>query len=248
MSSSQFTLPKAASMLPDLAAFALGLGCAWAFEWTTTDLVWSLWLSSLVIGYASILIVIGKGMVLGSAAIFGPGVPARYRVWGVPIGLAVAGFVLAFFSFHFCGFHAVHGSILSYFFPLSGLPRGELARGFFNPILLWKEAFHYMVPKYGLFLIPVAIAERRMLLGSKRALQDARPPDPADGIAPALKASGPSRHDLFARPYANVVRMHLLIFFFFICHALKIASFPVYAVVYSVYFFPWSDFRKSADA
>ena len=45
--------------LPDLIGFVLGLGVAWVSGWTTTDLVWSLWLSSLVVGYAMILWSIG---------------------------------------------------------------------------------------------------------------------------------------------------------------------------------------------
>jgi len=40
-------------------------------------------------------------------------------------------------------------------------------------------------------------------------------------------------------PYKNVIRLHLLIFFFAGAHFLKLDSFLVYAVVYAVYFFPW---------
>ena len=40
---------------PDALAFALGLGLAWSTGWKTADLVWSLWLSSLTIGYATIV-------------------------------------------------------------------------------------------------------------------------------------------------------------------------------------------------
>ncbi len=64
-------------------------------------------------------------------------------------------------------------------------------------------------------------------------------------LSQLFTASGPATHDLFSRPYVNVVRMHLVIFFVAICHALKFDSFAVYAVVYAVYFFPWSVFRRS---
>jgi hypothetical protein len=40
-------------------------------------------------------------------------------------------------------------------------------------------------------------------------------------------------------PYKNVVRLHLLIFFFAFAHFAHLESFVVYAVVYAVYFFPW---------
>jgi hypothetical protein len=45
-------------------------------------------------------------------------------------------------------------------------------------------------------------------------------------------------------PYKNVIRMHLLIFFFAFCHFLKVDSFPIYTVVYFVYFFPWGGIRS----
>ncbi|HWA86870.1 MAG TPA: hypothetical protein VG710_11650 [Opitutus sp.] len=40
---------------PDAAAFAGGLAVAWFANWRTTDLVWSLWLSSLTVGFAMIV-------------------------------------------------------------------------------------------------------------------------------------------------------------------------------------------------
>ena len=48
--------------------------------------------------------------------------------------------------------------------------------------------------------------------------------------------------DPFTRPYLNVIRMHLLIFFFGACHVLHLESFLIYAAVYAVYFFPWNAF------
>jgi hypothetical protein len=45
-------------------------------------------------------------------------------------------------------------------------------------------------------------------------------------------------------PYKNVIRLHLLIFFFAGAHFVKLDSFLVYAVVYAVYFFPWRLLKK----
>ncbi|HTO05192.1 MAG TPA: hypothetical protein VL069_15890, partial [Opitutus sp.] len=39
----------------DGLAFAGGLAMAWFGKWESADLVWSLWLSSLVVGYALIV-------------------------------------------------------------------------------------------------------------------------------------------------------------------------------------------------
>jgi len=248
MNPSQITRPGFKMIFPDLAAFAAGLGGAWLLGWNTTDLVWSLWLSSLVIGYLTILSPIAKGVWFGSAVVFSDGFPAQWRARAILIGLAVALFVLGFFSIHFCGFHAVHARFLAAFFPIAGVPRQAFGAAFLNPFLLWKDAFHYLVPKYGIFLLPVLIAERRTLFGSIGGLIRARRLlDSGRDLGQLLKDSGASAHGLFGRPYLNVVRMHLLIFFFAICHTLKLDGFPIYLVVYSVYFFPWSAFRKSAD-
>jgi hypothetical protein len=47
----------------------------------------------------------------------------------------------------------------------------------------------------------------------------------------------------FLKPYRNVFRMHLLIFFFIFASWAKFENSAVYAVVYAVYFFPWRRFR-----
>jgi hypothetical protein len=246
MSASPVTQPNFATILPDVAAFAVGLMAARVLGWTTTDLVWSLWLSSLTLGYLSILFAIGKGFYLGSAVVFSDGFPSEYRAKAVLGGSLVGLFVLAFFSVHFCAFHAVHAGFLSSFFPPNGVPKQVFSSVSFNPIRLLGNAFSYLMPKYGFFLVPIIISERRALFGSLGALLDAKREFGSDQYLTQLfKASGASTHDLFSRPYVNVVRMHLLIFFFAICHALKIDSFAVYVVVYAVYFFPWSVFRRS---
>ena len=63
------------------------------------------------------------------------------------------------------------------------------------------------------------------------------PPTKKDGAKHPME-------NLMAGPYKNVIRMHLLIFFFAFCHFMKVESFLVYAVVYSVYFFPWSTVKS----
>jgi len=245
MSASPVTQPNLATILPDIAAFAVGLMAARMLGWTTTDLVWSLWLSSLTLGYLSILFAIGKGLYLGSAVVFSDRFPSQYRAKAVVGGSLVGLFVLAFFSVHFCAFHAVHASFLSLFFPPNGVPKQVFSSVSFNPFRLLGNAFICLMPKYGFFLVPIIISERRALFGSVGALLDAkREFGSGQYLTRLVKASGASAHDLLGRPYVNVLRMHVLIFFFAICHALKIDSFAVYVVVSAVYFFPWSVFRR----
>jgi hypothetical protein len=97
------------SPLYDLLGFAIGLALAWHFGWQTRDLMWTLWLSSPVLGYATIVLGIA-----GSARRFATGGSTA------AVALAVGGglYLLAFFTFHFGLFHLVHAIFLNVFFPL----------------------------------------------------------------------------------------------------------------------------------
>lgn len=77
----------------DLASFALSLLLAWLRQWQTADLVWSLWLSSLVVGYTTIAVNL---------------VRARRNVV----------VMLIFLTCHFGLFHFVHSIFLNVFFPI----------------------------------------------------------------------------------------------------------------------------------
>lgn len=227
---------------PDALAFAGGLGLAWYFQWETRDLVWSLWLSSFVIGYAMIV-----------WGIFGPGVFIATKFWserallrdgpketaalGGGIMLVGGLFLLAFFTVHFGGFHFVHSVFLNTFFPVAP----GLTKSFPGPALYW-EVFQ----RYWWFLPAAAIAERAAF---RLAPPPAEPPDTAvtAGAIAARKARN-ARAGLglvgMMAPYRNVMRLHLLIFFFAGAHFARLDNFLVYAVVYAVYFFPWRRLKK----
>ncbi len=233
-------------IVPDVAAFAGWLTLAWYFRWETRDLVWSLWLSSLTIGYLTILSTLAAGAVVGVHALRQREFPVKRR-WAVALGgLAVGLFLLAFFSLHFCGFHAGHSVFLQGFFPLESMPPDGFGRAFANPPLLWVLVFRHLVGPYGAFVVPALLAERQQVFGSlAAAVQAIRGQGAAD--APSAPVAGPSAKggarnpigDFMGRPYLNVVRMHVLILVFAGCHALKVDTFVVYAIVSVVYFFPW---------
>lgn len=226
--------------IPNLIAFFIGLALAWFLRWETGDLVWSLWLSSLVIGYATILISIFCGAGAGVNAINDKEFSLKHRLLVVLGGFVMALFPFVFFSFHFCGFHSIHSVFLSIFFPLEGLPDDGFGDAFMNPLLLWKSVFEHLMVPYGLFLIPAIIAERKAILKPLRLLRD----DSVDESSNDKKTgSGKQVDELFVSPYRNVFRMHILIFFFAASHLLKLDSFAVYVVVSAVYFFPWSDLK-----
>jgi hypothetical protein len=216
--------------------------------------VWSLWLSSLVVGYAIILwSILGHGFVLGwrvlrsgfdpRAAFAGTASDGTSgAAWGK---LALVGsftlvgalFMVAFFTVHFGGFHFVHSVFLRGFFPL------EPAAGMKLPDL---EFYGEVFRRYGWFLPAAALAERAAF---QLTPDDEAPDDLA--VTPAAIAARKSRNarrsgmkGLMA-PYRNVVRLHLLIFFFAAAHFAKIESFIVYTIVYAVYFFPWRVLRPA---
>ena len=119
-----------------------------------------------------------------------------------------------------------------------------------NPFLLWKTVLLHLLPVYGLFLIPTVIAERKYVFASftkaMKMVRDGTCKEEVESVMQLAKTQKRPPHDPFSRPYVNVIRMHLLIFFFAFCFMLKVHSFVVYAVVYFVYFFPWSEFKKDA--
>ncbi|CAM2922595.1 DUF6498-containing protein [Rariglobus hedericola] len=195
---------------PDALAFVAGLAIARFAGWNTGDLIWSLWLSSLVVGYTMIVWTIFS------------------RAWGRAGEMLGGLFLLAFFTVHFGMFHFVHSMFLEQFFPLDGV-RGEGGPDYLE-----------VVARYAIWLPVAFFAERAAFR---------RPPPRVDNVSvnagdiEARKARDGGA--LMMKPYVNVIRLHLLIFFFAFAHAMKWESFAIYAVVYAVYFFPWRLVLKS---
>ena len=204
---------------PDLLAFALCLALAWTFRWQTTDLVWSLWLSSLLVGYSMIVWAIAGPVIMMARQASAAPAAARFAVDGV---YAFGGlFMLAFFTVHFGGFHYVHSIFLNHFFPIT---RGKGFPGL--------GTYLEVLRRYWYFVPIAAVAERQAFR------LPARPAFPALS-APVPDGPRAGRGGGIMEPYKNVIRMHMLIFFFAIAHFLRLENFGIYAVVYAVYFFPW---------
>lgn len=189
---------------PDALAFVIGLVIAGLAKWDTGDLIWSLWLSSLVVGYAMII-----------WAIFS-------RAWG-RVGEMLGGvFLLAFFTVHFGMFHFVHSAFLQSFFPLDG--GGDHGLPDYMEVL----------GRYAIWL-PVAFFAERAAFSMPPPRVNPTSVKAADIAARKARDGGA----LMMKPYINVVRLHLLIFFFAFAHFMRWENFAIYAVVYAVYFFPW---------
>lgn len=215
---------------------------AWCAGWQTTDLVWSLWLSSLVVGYVLIVwTIFGPAVFFGKAALADR--PIKFTGRDLAVG-ALGGsayligglFLLAFFTVHFGGFHFVHSAFLSAFFPL-----GAGAK----PVAPGLALYGQVLSRYWIFLPVAFLAERRAFAGP--GLLGGAPANDTAVTAEAIAARKARNNGLsgMMAPYKNVVRMHLLIFFFAFAHFAKLENFYVYAVVYAVYFFPWSLLKRA---
>lgn len=217
------------SAWPDALALAGGLALAWCLKWQVRDLVWGLWLSSLLVGYSMIvwkifgpMLVIERGIATDGASPL-----ARTALGGAVLfgGL----FLLAFFTFHFGMFHFVHSVFLNVFFPVFDGP----AKGFPSPVL-----YLHVLRAYWPFVLVAAVAERAAFW------QPSAESDRGGANVTQTLALGGGMME----PYKNVVRMHLLIFFFAFAHFARLENFFVYAVVYAVYFFPWRLVKKAKPA
>ena len=216
------------SAWPDALAFVGGLALAWFNEWQTKDLVWSLWLSSLVVGYAMIVWNIFGPIRLRLQQVASEAASPAPQVALGSLYLAGGLFMLAFFTVHFGAFHFGHSFFLNIFFPVGG---GK-SPGFPGPALYWQ-----VVRDYWPFVLVAAVAERQAFSSPI--------PVVSAGDTAVTKEAIAARKPKFAvgenmmTPYQNVIRLHVLIFFFAFASFMKLENFLVYAVVYAVYFFPW---------
>ncbi len=218
-----------ASAWPDALAFGVGLAVARWAGWTASDLIWSLWLASLVVGYTTIVWMIGHPAFVLTVISWRSRHEAL-NTTGSLIGftavvLVGAAFMLAFFTVHFGGFHFIHSGFLQHFFPLD-------APGVARPEFGDKGVFFEVLRRYWVFLPSAFLSHRAVFMRAPLTLDAER------WVAGLAKNANKSKGFILA-PYVNVLRMHGLIFFFGFAHFAGLDNFAVYAVIYLVYFFPW---------
>jgi len=203
----------------DLAAFVATAVASFALRWNLAELVWGLWLSSLLVGYALIV----HGILSAAFRPWPPTTAPEARAKpdislalaalpagaGIALRLAGGAFMLAFFTVHFGGFHFVHGIFLGVFFPL--------APG--------QQAFDAVFENAGLALRGSWPLVLTTAVSMRRTFEDAR------------------REFKPQTPYLGVIRMHFLIFVFFGAKMLQLDNRWLYIVVLFFYFFPIAALR-----
>lgn len=234
------TLDNWAGAWPDALAFSVGLAVAWWAGWTAGDLVWSLWLSSLVVGYSLILWTIAQpALEIGRGAWRDRALAAAHPRSMLALGaILVVGvlFFVGFFTVHFGMFHYGHSQFLISFFPIDA--GGGVGRSTAADMSTYAEVMR----RYWTFLPAAFLSERAAFMRKPLSL------GPGASLAAAVaskKRTAGKVQSLMWEPYRNVARMHVLIFFFLFAHFTGLENFVVYAVVYAAYFFPWRLVRRS---
>ena len=103
--------PSPSGIVPEIAVFAGTLAFAYWFSWSAKDLIWSLWLSSLCVGFLSVATSAVRRVVRPDATVV-------ERIFSVVGGIGA----LLVFSIHFGPFHYVYASILDLLMPLMAHP------------------------------------------------------------------------------------------------------------------------------
>jgi len=117
--------PTRLPYLVDLVTFVGTLIAAFLLDWQTRELVWGLWLSSLIVGYGLIFIGIPMGLRREATRRADLQTPAWARTAALVASGLGALFMMAFFTVHFGGFHLVHGVFLNAFFPITPVGNHE---------------------------------------------------------------------------------------------------------------------------
>lgn len=171
-------------LLVESALFVLALALLRWQAWGPKDVVWTLWASSLITGYLTLLLGIARaGFSRLPAAARDPNISAAGLAGRLLAALLAMGFLLGFFSVHFGLFHAVHSLFLNAFFPLIHWPDNHTG--------LIEQALSYLqrcLQDYPLF-IALCIASH----------------------VPGWLAEETTGKALLIKPYGNVVKQHLMI-------------------------------------
>ena|GEM_PF-1446723 len=204
----------------DVISFLSLIVIGYLFEWKTKDLIWGLWLSSLCLGALAFI----AQLIL--RPIFDNGKKAVMRVAILTLGVLK----LAFYTFHYGGFHFIHSIFLGGWFPLDGAP--HITEIFNIPVSEATPILMEIYKRVALTYWPVAlfyILEQKTLLIKSAVFSNAGYKD---------------ERSFNNSVYKNVIKMHLLLFVFgFALNASEIDSFLLYAIVCTFYFFPFRELK-----
>src|SRR3972149_7587293 len=98
---------KRNTILLELSLFAGTVALAWHEQWSAKDLVWGLWISSLVLGYSYVLTSILGGLLRGDMAIIHGKEAKHYDPVETGIGTILINIFIIFASYSFFRKHNI---------------------------------------------------------------------------------------------------------------------------------------------
>ncbi len=200
-----------------LAFFLYSVFVAAKGDWQAGDIVWSMWIASLVGGYAYIVLSVFSGMSFNAKSL-------RDNL-----------FLLFFFTAHFGGFHFVHGQIMQGFFPLAGADVSFLDSIKLTLQEYWQFVLVALANLWPQFSHVVGGSNEGRRLDEKQ-MQQAQDSELFSAAEPPRKA----RRSHFQEPYKAVVRNHIMIIA--VAFISQLVSQPQLLYLLLVfYFFPFSD-------
>jgi hypothetical protein len=207
-------IPLWLQLIISLIAFIFIFLIAQVQKWTAGDMVWSLWITSLTIGYCYLIAGITSNAIRNGTGteesvlskLLGDSLSSGVKFGFIFIG---ALFQFLFFTVHFGLFHFAHSIFLNEFFPL-------MDRSFenFSDFLFFirTSLFAY----WPVFIFTFAVSLRKL----QKVIQQNDP-------------------NFAKTPYLNVVKIHLSIFLFAFLSSTNIPDW-VLPFLFIVYFFPLS--------
>ncbi len=207
-------IPLWLQLLISLVSFVFIFLIALVNRWGVADMVWSLWITSLTLGYGYLLAGITSNAISNDlnvqdsllARIFPSSISSALSIAALFFG---AIFQILFFSLHFGLFHFVHSIFLNDFFPI-------IYRSFEQPLdfirfITISISLYWPVILFTLFAT-LRRFQRIFILAEK---------------------------DFMKRPYINVIKIHISIFLFAGISAIGFQDW-ILLLIFVIYFFPFS--------
>jgi len=221
-------MSRAAEITMGSLLFAGTFALAGVQAWSASDLMWGLWISSLTLGYGTIVLSIVGPLAIGEPSLLlrpksrvkksrpqtNPVTPPFHPQIAYLFFVPIVVFMLGFFTVHFGGFHLGHAMFLNQFYPL--VPRDDLPQTIGGLANHFGAIVSTALALYWPFVLLSALSMRR-------------------GFREAWSGSGSNP---MMRPYVNVIRMHLMIFVMAGSVNAGLSDYVLYAAMI-LYFFPF---------
>ena len=228
--------------LSELLLFFFSIAAAYFIGWNNTDLLWSFWITSLVVGYVSVFrtILSHIRLILKSKSFNTDKVRDLTTVKKLQTVILVAIFIVpillwvVFINLHFFIFHLLLAYLLQVVFPhpvLTNILADPKGGQFYTTFQIIKALFmSYWIIIFEKFIFDYK-TNRKLSSNQTTHLQPF-------WVNEAFSFEG------IKRPYVQVVRIHISIFLLFAMDAVETNQYLIYVVIYSLFFFPNPILRK----